>query len=49
DVARVDHAMDAGTLTAVGRDVESVVLARAVKWFVEHRILINGHKTVVFK
>lgn len=49
DVARVDHAMDAATLTAVGRDVESVVLARAVKWFVEHRILINGHKTVVFK
>jgi formyltetrahydrofolate deformylase len=26
-----------------------VVLARAVKWFVEHRILLNGHKTVVFK
>ncbi|MEO8598362.1 MAG: formyltetrahydrofolate deformylase [bacterium] len=49
DVARVDHAMDAATLTAVGRDVESVVLARAVKWFVEHRILVNGHKTVVFK
>ncbi|NMM27894.1 MAG: formyltetrahydrofolate deformylase [Glaciimonas sp.] len=49
DVARVDHAMDTGALTAVGRDVESVVLARAVKWFVEHRILINGHKTVVFK
>ncbi|MDP3844071.1 MAG: formyltetrahydrofolate deformylase [Oxalobacteraceae bacterium] len=49
DVARVDHAMEAGTLTAVGRDVESVVLARAVKWFAEHRILLNGHKTVVFK
>ena len=49
DVARVDHAMEASTLTAVGRDVESVVLARAVKWFVEHRILLNGHKTVVFK
>jgi formyltetrahydrofolate deformylase len=49
DVARVDHAMEPGTLTSVGRDVESVVLARAVKWFVEHRILLNGHKTVVFK
>jgi formyltetrahydrofolate deformylase len=49
DVERVDHAMDADTLTAIGRDVECVVLARAVKWFVEHRILQNGDKTVVFK
>lgn len=49
DVERVDHAMDAETLTAIGRDVECVVLARAVKWFVEHRILQNGDKTVVFK
>jgi formyltetrahydrofolate deformylase len=49
DVERVDHAMDPDTLTAIGRDVECVVLARAVKWFVEHRILLNGQKTVVFK
>jgi formyltetrahydrofolate deformylase len=49
DVARVDHAMDPATLTAIGRDVECVVLARAVKYFVEHRILLNGLKTVVFK
>jgi formyltetrahydrofolate deformylase len=49
DVARVDHSMDPDTLTAIGRDVECVVLARAVKWFVEHRVLLNGHKTVVFK
>jgi formyltetrahydrofolate deformylase len=49
DVERVDHAMDPETLTSIGRDVECVVLARAVKWFVEHRILLNGHKTVVFK
>jgi len=48
DVERVDHAMDADALTAIGRDVECVVLARAVKWFVEHRILQNGDKTVVF-
>ena len=47
-VERVDHSMDPETLTAIGRDVECVVLARAVKWFVEHRILLNGHKTVVF-
>jgi formyltetrahydrofolate deformylase len=29
--------------------VECVVLARAVKWHVEHRVLMNGHKTVVFR
>ena len=49
DVERVDHAMDPETLSAIGRDVECVVLARAVKWFVEHRILLNGHRTVIFK
>jgi formyltetrahydrofolate deformylase len=49
DVERVDHAMDADTLSAIGRDVECVVLARAVKWFVEHRILQNGDRTVIFK
>jgi formyltetrahydrofolate deformylase len=49
DVERVDHSMDADTLSAIGRDVECVVLARAVKWFVEHRVLQNGAKTIVFK
>jgi formyltetrahydrofolate deformylase len=49
DVERVDHSMAPETLTAIGRDVECVVLARAVKCFIEHRILLNGHKTVVFK
>ena len=49
DVARVDHSLSAEDLTAVGRDVECVVLARAVRWHVEHRLLINGHKTVVFR
>ncbi len=49
DVARADHSLSAQQLTAVGRDVESVVLARAVRWHVERRVLINGHKTVVFR
>jgi formyltetrahydrofolate deformylase len=49
DVERVDHALSAEDLTAVGRDVESVVLARAVRWHVEHRVLMNGHKSVVFR
>ena len=49
DVERVDHAMAPQELTAIGRDVECVVLARAVTWFVQHRILQNAHKTVVFR
>ena len=48
DVERVDHGLGPQELAAVGRDVESVVLARAVRWHVEHRVLMNGHKTVVF-
>ncbi|MEO7336355.1 MAG: formyltetrahydrofolate deformylase [Caldimonas sp.] len=49
DVARVDHGLRPEDFAAVGRDVESVVLARAVRWHVEHRVLMNGHKTVVFQ
>ena len=49
DVERVDHSMSAEDLTAVGRDIESRVLARAVRWHVEHRVLLNGHKSVVFR
>ncbi len=49
DVERVDHSMQPDALTAIGRDVESVVLARAVRWHLEHRVLINGHRTVVFR
>ncbi|MEO6030529.1 MAG: formyltetrahydrofolate deformylase [Burkholderiaceae bacterium] len=49
DVERVDHAHGPEDYSAVGGDVESVVLARAVRWHVEHRVLLNGLKTVVFK
>ena len=49
DVERVDHTHSPEDFTAVGRDVESVVLARAVRWHVEHRVLLNGRKTVVFR
>ena len=49
DVERVDHTRGPEDFTAVGRDVECVVLARAVGWHVEHRVLMNGHKTVVFR
>lgn len=49
DVARVDHAMTPRELVRVGSDTESQVLARAVRRHVEHRILLNGHRTVVFR
>ncbi len=49
EVERVDHSMTPEQLTAIGRDVECVTLARAVRWHVEHRIVLNGSKTVVFK
>ena len=49
DVARVDHSDTVDDLTARGRDTESQVLARAVKWHSEHRVLQNGHRTVVFR
>ena len=49
DIARVDHSMTPDELTAIGRDVECITLARAVKWHAEHRVLLNGKKTVVFK
>ena len=49
DVARVDHSDSSDDLTAAGRDVECLVLARAVRWHTEHRVLLNGHKTVVFR
>ena len=49
DVMRVDHGYDAAALAAAGRDVESQVLSRAVRWHAESRVLLNGHKTVVFR
>ncbi|MEG2629550.1 MAG: formyltetrahydrofolate deformylase [Comamonas sp.] len=49
DVARADHTDTVEDLTARGRDTESQVLARAVKWHSERRVILNGHKTVVFR
>ena len=47
-VARVDHSMSPKDLTQEGSNVESQVLAAAVKWVAERRVILNGHKTVVF-
>ena len=49
DIARVDHACTPDQLTHIGRDIECAVLARAVTWHAQHRVLVNGHKTVVFR
>ncbi|WP_137150672.1 formyltetrahydrofolate deformylase [Devosia sp. FKR38] len=48
ETARVTHAMSAEDLVAAGRDIESRVLARAVKLHLEDRVMLNGRKTVVF-
>jgi len=48
DVIRVDHTLPAERLAEAGRDVEAQVLARAVTWHAEHRVLLNGDRTVVF-
>jgi formyltetrahydrofolate deformylase len=48
-VERIDHTHTPDEMVAIGRDIENVVLARAIKLHVEHRVLLNGHKTVVFR
>ncbi|WP_405001174.1 formyltetrahydrofolate deformylase [Isoptericola haloaureus] len=48
DVERVDHSRAVRDLVALGEDVERRTLARAVRWHAEHRVLLNGHRTVVF-
>ena len=46
---RVDHRATIGDLIAIGRDIEAQVLARAVGWIAERRVLLNGARTVVFR
>jgi formyltetrahydrofolate deformylase len=48
EVARVTHAHTPEQLAATGADLETVCLARAVRWHLEHRVLRNGSRTVVF-
>jgi formyltetrahydrofolate deformylase len=49
DVERVDHSMSSEQLAAVGRDVEKLVLARAVRYQAERRVVLTGNRTVVFR
>lgn len=48
ETERVTHALSADDFVATGRDIEARVLARAVKMHLESRIVLNGHRTVVF-
>lgn len=48
EVMRVRHSDKPSDLVAIGRDIECLVLLRAIKWHIEDRILLNDHKTVVF-
>jgi len=49
DVARVEHSDGVEQLAAIGGDLECLALARAVRWHLEHRVLLDGHKTIVFR
>jgi formyltetrahydrofolate deformylase len=48
DVARVSHRESVEALEDIGRDIERVVLARAVRWHLEDRVLVHENRTVVF-
>jgi formyltetrahydrofolate deformylase len=48
DTRRIDHGDSVEELRRVGRDVERTVLARGLRWHLQDRVLLNGHKTVVF-
>jgi formyltetrahydrofolate deformylase len=48
DVARVSHSESPDSMMRLGRDIERLVLARAVKWHLEDRVLVHGNRTVVF-
>jgi formyltetrahydrofolate deformylase len=48
DVRRVTHTTPPEEMVEIGRETEASVLSRAVRWHVEHRVVLNGQKTVVF-
>ncbi len=49
NVVRVDHSRTPGELVAIGQDEESRTLTQAVKWFSEHRVLLDSARTIIFK
>jgi len=49
NVVRVDHSRSPSELVAIGQDEESRTLSQAVKWFAERRVLLDQHRTIIFK
>lgn len=49
DVQRHENSHDSAKMVRLGRNVENVVLARAIYWHCQHRIILNGHRTIIFK
>jgi formyltetrahydrofolate deformylase len=49
NVIRVDHGKSKNDLVAMGQDVESKTLAQAVRWFAEHRVLLDNERTIIFQ
>jgi formyltetrahydrofolate deformylase len=49
EVIRIDHSYDPHALQLVGRDAEALALSRAVRWHCQHRVLLDGHSTVVLR
>ena len=49
NVVRVDHAQSPESLIAIGQDEESRTLTQAVRWYAEHRILLDGARTIIFR
>ena len=48
DVARVDHTKTIENLVSIGRDIENIVLSRSINWHIEHRVIINENRTIIF-
>ncbi len=48
NVVRVQHSDSKNRLVSIGQDVESKTLTQAMRWFAEHRVLLDGDRTVIF-
>ncbi len=49
NVTRVEHSSSKANLVQIGQDVESKTLTQAVRWFAEHRVLLDGQRTIIFR
>jgi len=48
NVVRVEHSHSKRELVSIGQDVESKTLTQAIRWFAEHRVLLDGERTIIF-